>query len=462
MLHAMSALRRSLALLFALAPCAAVHAQWDTGPVVAPRVEYRTFASAAAGATVSYHVWTPPNYDTEPNRRFPVLYWLHGSGAPTSSVAPMSGLFANAIAEGQMPPTIVVFPNGWDYGMWTDSKDGLRPLETVLMQELLPLVDASFRTIATREGRILEGFSMGGMGAARLGMKHPATFAAASILGAGPLQLDFMVGPSCLVVPDAQRAQIYQDVWGSDPAYYLANTPWTLAQQNASAVIASGLRVRQAVGAADCMLQNNIPFDAHLTQLGIAHSYATPAGVGHSASQLLPALGAANWNFYRETLGGTPTGSAFCLGDGGGAACPCGNFGQPGQGCANSNGAGARLDAHGNASVGDDTLRLEVQPVPNTSLLFFQGTQQVNSGLGAGFGDGLRCAGGSVVRLKSRNAALNFAAYPAGGDAPVSVQGALPLAGGTRHYQVWYRNAATFCTSATFNLSNGWSVTWTP
>jgi hypothetical protein len=271
-----------------------------------------------------------------------------------------------------------------------------------------------------------------------------------------------MVGPNCLVVPDAQRAQIYQDVWGSDPAYYLANTPWTLAQQNASAVIASGLRVRQAVGAADCMLQNNIPFDAHLTQLGIAHSYATPAGVGHSASQLLPALGAANWNFYRETLGGTPTGSAFCLGDGGGAACPCGNFGQPGQGCANSNGAGARLEAHGNASVGDDTLRLEVQPVPNTSLLFFQGTQQVNSGLGAGFGDGLRCAGGSVVRLKSRNAALNFAAYPAGGDAPVSVQGALPLAGGTRHYQVWYRNAAAFCTSATFNLSNGWSVTWTP
>jgi len=129
MLHAMSALRRSLALLFALAPCAVVHAQWDTGPVVAPRVEYRTFASAAAGATVSFHVWTPPNYDTEPNRRFPVLYWLHGSGSPTSSVAPMSSLFANAIAEGQMPPTIVVFPNGWDYGMWTDSKDGLRPLD---------------------------------------------------------------------------------------------------------------------------------------------------------------------------------------------------------------------------------------------------------------------------------------------------------------------------------------------
>jgi hypothetical protein len=264
------------------------------------------------------------------------------------------------------------------------------------------------------------------------------------------------------VVPDAQRAQIYQDVWGSDPAYYLANTPWTLAQQNASAVIASGLRVRQAVGAADCMVQNNIPFEAHLTQLGIAHSYATPAGVGHSAAQLLQALGAANWNFYREMLGGSPIGAAFCLGDGSGAVCPCGNTGQLGQGCGNSIGAGARLEARGVASVSNDTLRLEVQPVPNTSLLFFQGTQAVNGGLGSSFGDGLRCAGGSVVRLKSKTAALNFAAYPAGSEAPVSVQGAIPSVGGTRHYQVWYRNSANFCTSATFNLSNGWSIAWVP
>ncbi len=457
-----SSLRRLVSFGIALALAAPARAQWDTGPVVAPRVEYRTFASAAASATVSFHVWTPPNYDNEPARRFPVLYWLHGSGSPVTSIAPLASWFGNAVAEGQLPPLIVVFPNGWDYGMWTDSKDGTRPLETVLMGELLPLVDASYRTIAARSGRIIEGFSMGGMGAARLGMKYHQVFAGASILGAGPLQLDFMVSPTCMVVPDALRAQIYQDVWGSDPAYYLANTPWTLAEQNAAAVVASGLRVRQAVGAADCLIQNNIPFDAHLTQLGIAHSYATPAGVGHSATQLMQALGAANWNYYRETLGGAPTGSAFCLGDGSGAACPCGNQGLPGQGCANSIGVGARLDAHGNASLANDTLRLEVQPVPNSSLLFFQGTQRVNSGLGSPFGDGLRCVGGSVVRLRTRVGALNFAAHPAGGDLPISVQGALPLAGGTRHYQVWYRNSANFCTSSTFNLSNGWSVDWTP
>lgn len=454
--------RLSAACAACLALAGAATAQWDTGPVTAPRVEYRTFASAAAGATVSFHVWTPPAYDSQPSRRFPVLYWLHGSGWPLAPIPPLAAWFGDAVARGLVPPMIVVFPNGWEYGMWTDSKDGTRPLETVLLQELLPLVDANWRTIAAREGRIVEGFSMGGMGAARLGFKHHQLFAAASILGAGPLQLDFMQGPACMVVPDAQRAQIYQDVWGSDPAYYLANTPWTLAQQNAAAIAASGLRVRQAVGAIDCMLANNASLDTHLAQLGVAHSYATPAGVDHDALALMQALGGANWAFYREALAAPAAGSGFCFGDGSAGACPCGNYGLPGQGCGNSIGAGARLQASGVASVSADTLRLEAQPVPNSSLLFFQGTQRVNAGLGSAFGDGLRCVGGSVVRLRTATGVYNYASHPAGGDAPISVQGGLPTTGGTRHYQVWYRNSAIFCTSSTFNLSNGWSVAWTP
>jgi len=44
----------------------------------------------------------------------------------------------------------------------------------------------------------------------------------------------------------------------------------------------------------------------------------------------------------------------------------------------------------------------------------------------------------------------------------VSIAGSIPAGGGTRHDQVWYRNAAAFCTPATFNLSNGWTTTWLP
>jgi len=100
--------------------------------------------------------------------------------------------------------------------------------------------------------------------------------------------------------------------------------------------------------------------------------------------------------------------------------------------------------------------------VPNSSVLFFQGTTPVAAGAGSVFGDGLRCAGGTVQRLATKPAAGGAAAYPGALDPPISVRGALPPSGGTRHYQAWYRNAADFCTPSTFNLSNGWTVDWLP
>ena len=78
------------------------------------------------------------------------------------------------------------------------------------------------------------------------------------------------------------------------------------------------------------------------------------------------------------------------------------------------------------------------------------------------FGDGLRCAAGTIVRLKTKTVVGGTAAYPQAGDPSVSVRGQLPAGGGTRHYQTWYRNAAAFCTPSTFNLTNGVRLTWQP
>jgi hypothetical protein len=84
--------------------------------------------------------------------------------------------------------------------------------------------------------------------------------------------------------------------------------------------------------------------------------------------------------------------------------------------------------------------------------------------MGAAFGDGLRCAGGSVQRLGIRLASGGSASFGAAvpGDPLVSVQGSIPPTGATLYYQCWYRNAAVFCTAFTFNLSNGLVVTWSP
>ena len=108
-----------------------------------------------------------------------------------SHIRPVSQMFDAAIRDKGVPPMIVVFVNGLSKRLWTDSKDGRAPIETVFIDELIPRIDESMRTIPNREGRIIEGFSMGGYGAARIGFRHPELFGGISILAAGPLHLEF-------------------------------------------------------------------------------------------------------------------------------------------------------------------------------------------------------------------------------------------------------------------------------
>jgi hypothetical protein len=154
--------------------------------------------------------------------------------------------------------------------------------------------------------------------------------------------------------------------------------------------------------------------------------------------------------------------TAFCFGDGTGTACPCGNSGASGNGCASSVApAGAHLAAMGAASVSQDGLVLIGSGMPNSSVLYFQGTTQVSGGAGSVFGDGLRCGGGQIVRLATKANVQNGSMYPSVGDVAISIRGAIPPSGGTRTYQGWYRNVTGPCGSG-FNLTNGVRVTWTP
>ncbi len=166
------------------------------------------------------------------------------------------------------------------------------------------------------------------------------------------------------------------------------------------------------------------------------------------------------WATFQVGNVSTPT-TSYCSGDGSGTACPCGNTGLPGNGCASSVSAnGANLSAAGVASVSADTFVLTGSDMPSGTVLYFQGTTRVNAGLGNVFGDGLRCAGGSVIRLGLETNVAGSSSYPGAGDPSISVKG-MTSAGAIRDYQCWYRNAAAFCTPSTFNLTNGLEVTWT-
>lgn len=155
-------------------------------------------------------------------------------------------------------------------------------------------------------------------------------------------------------------------------------------------------------------------------------------------------------------------GQSFCSGDGSGTACPCGNAGLAGRGCANSTfAAGARLTSsgHAGASVGTDTLTLTANSIPGPGL-FFQGTGQFASGAGIVFGDGLLCAGGTITRLGVVFPVGNAATFPGGlTPNPIHIAGAT-APGDVRHYQCWYRDSALFCAVETYNLTQGLTVTW--
>jgi len=187
------------------------------------------------------------------------------------------------------------------------------------------------------------------------------------------------------------------------------------------------------------------------------HSTVVTAGTITIGFATVSGFGSCNGIQLKRTAS-TPA-TSYCFGDGTGTACPCGNAGAVGNGCAHSlSAAGGNLAASGLASIGADTFTLLGTNMPNASALYFQGTTVLAGSL---FGDGLRCAGGTVIRLGTKTNASGASQYPVAGDLSVSVRGAC-ASGDFRTYQCWYRNAAAFCTASTFNLTNGVSVTWIP
>ncbi|MEB3221724.1 MAG: alpha/beta hydrolase-fold protein [Candidatus Sericytochromatia bacterium] len=275
--------------------------RWVTEPAQGVRTQFRTFYSKAAGSHVSYHVYVPAAYDPLRRQRFPVLYWLHGTGAGTSAIPFLAEQVDGAIRAGKLPPMLVVFPNGQDISMWSNSKDGKTPMETVVVKELVPHIDQTFRTQAQREGRLIEGMSMGGYGAARLGFEHARTFGAVSMIAAGPLDLAFQ-GPKATSNPTL-RAGVLSVTFGNDMAYYEQLSPWRTAERQARG-LAGRLKLRVVIGDRDFTLADNEAFHQHLNRLGLWHEYRLVPGVGHKLDGIVPALGEAYWAFFRGALAG--------------------------------------------------------------------------------------------------------------------------------------------------------------
>ena len=145
-------------------------------------VQIRTYASTPLKRHRHLYVYLPPQYDSEPTRRFPVLYLRHGSGDDESTwlfEGRAGVILENLIAQRKAVPMLIVMTNGDTDYTWAggSSPDAIELLGKELLGDVIPLIEKNYRVTADRANRAITGLSMGGGQAFTIGMKHMDTFA---------------------------------------------------------------------------------------------------------------------------------------------------------------------------------------------------------------------------------------------------------------------------------------------
>jgi enterochelin esterase-like enzyme len=145
-------------------------------------IHVRTYMSTPLKRFRKVYVYVPPQYDSEPARRFPVLYLRHGSGdneANWNEDGRAGVILDNLLASKKAVPMFIVMPNGDTDGTWGggSSAQGMELLAKELMGDIIPLVEKNYRVLAGRENRAITGLSMGGGQAFTIGLKNLDKFA---------------------------------------------------------------------------------------------------------------------------------------------------------------------------------------------------------------------------------------------------------------------------------------------
>jgi S-formylglutathione hydrolase FrmB len=197
------------------------------------RVEYKTFHSALLNRDLRYGLYLPPSYATSPNRKYPVLYFLHGLNENEmrwSSRGESDLQLDRAIAAGQIGEFIVAVPNGGT-SFYTNLRNGTEPWEDMVVKEFVPLIESTTRVNATRATRGISGISMGGYGSLKIAFRHPEMFGSVSAHSAALIQ-DLNNPPPVV----ARRLDIFKALFdrifgiNQDLTYWDANNPFTLVK----------------------------------------------------------------------------------------------------------------------------------------------------------------------------------------------------------------------------------------
>jgi enterochelin esterase-like enzyme len=236
-------------------------------------ISHKTFYSKLYHHEIGYNIYLPPDYE-DGDDQYPVAYHLHGwTGNESSELIPMEKVYRNRRA-------ITVFPNSSpvieDYENW--------PVELMLTGELIPHIDGAYRTVASREGRSISGFSMGAGMAFYYAVKYHEVFAAVTAY-AGTYHHYYHKGSTTVGVEPEKAAELYREMMREERHLEEGNV-LCLVRQNADK-IRGELDITLHIGTNDVLYCDNEILRLHLDSLSIPHEYRKFYGVGHELDKIL-------------------------------------------------------------------------------------------------------------------------------------------------------------------------------
>ncbi len=241
-----------------------------------PFLEHHTFHSDSMNVDVGYNLYLPPGYAESGDRKYPVVFWLHGFSCHESNDQFPAAQVDQAIKGGKIPPLIFCYGNGGSRAFYSDSTDGKILSETMIIKEYIPFIEKTYRCMGTREGRALQGMSMGGHGALKLAFKYPELFSSVVAFAGGYIDDEELT---------KRHADVVQQMFGGDAKKFVPNMPATIARQNVEK-LKGKLPIRMIVGTKDFLLEHNRKIHALLDELGVPHEYEEIDGIEHNLPKL--------------------------------------------------------------------------------------------------------------------------------------------------------------------------------
>jgi enterochelin esterase-like enzyme len=255
-------------------------------------VRHATFKSPSMGIDVGYYVYLPDGYDAQKNKnkKYPVVYHLHGGrpGSESKTVS-LATFIDKAMRSGKIQHTVYVFPNGGPMSWYNYPQVKNGQGEDVFIKEMIPHVDATYRTFGTRAKRGIQGFSQGGRGTTRIIFKHPELFGSTAPGGSG--------------YEPEERIRDNDGAESQNVRFAPGYDAWTLAKAYSKQKGAPPLKPLIWVGTKGFNYEYNLKFMKYLDALGIPYKKLIVPDAPHSTKIIYEKSGIELMQFHDQNFG---------------------------------------------------------------------------------------------------------------------------------------------------------------